>query len=143
MRVDRYFRRYEEVTPQVLQAEHIDLLLCDLDYTLIPRWISRPTTQFVQWLNNLKRHNIEVAIISNNHSKKRVEKFVKNLCPAHNMLYLYQAKKPCPDAILGMIKYSGHCIRKTALLGDRIHTDIAAANGAGIKAWKVPHRFYC
>ena len=37
MKVDRYFQGYEEVTPQVLAQEHVKLLLCDLDYTLVPR----------------------------------------------------------------------------------------------------------
>ena len=141
MKVDRYFRRYEEVTPQVLAQEQVKLLLCDLDFTLVPRWISQPTSNFTQWLRDLKRHNIEVVIVSNNRSKKRIEKFIQNLRPTCQISFLYQAKKPGLQAIMDVICHSKYQVHETALLGDRMHTDVAAANNAGIKAWKVPHRF--
>ena len=142
VKIDRYFRKYEEVTPAVVKDAGVKLLLCDLDYTLVPRWVRQPTIKCAKWIKTLQKHGITVVIISNNRSKRRVQKFINMLSTgsSQQILAYHHTQKPCPIRIWAIIKHLGFQRRETALLGDRLHTDMQAANKAHIRAWKVPHR---
>ena len=48
---DRLYDRYTDLTPRLLEALHIRLLLCDLDYTLAPRSVERPDKTLRVWLD--------------------------------------------------------------------------------------------
>ena len=73
------FDNYEAVTPEFLKEHGVKLLLADLDFTLAPKSQSEPDESLTRWIGALKEAGIEFAILSNNRSPVRVEKFCKPL----------------------------------------------------------------
>ena len=73
------FDDYTAVTPEFLHARGVKLLLSDLDFTLAPKKQSEPDEKLKAWIDRLQATGIEVAILSNNRSSVRVEKFCKPL----------------------------------------------------------------
>ena len=69
---------YGDLTPQMLTERGICLLLCDLDYTLAPKYVPRPDDRLRAWLAEMQRAGIRVMILSNNRSPARVERFCRD-----------------------------------------------------------------
>ena len=84
------FDNYEAVTPEFLKEHGVKLLLSDLDFTLAPKNQSKPDESLTRWIGALKEAGIEFAILSNNRSPVRVEKFCKPL----KVGYVGHAGKP-------------------------------------------------
>lgn len=61
---------YTQVTPQMLGSLGIQLLLCDLDYTLAPKSVPRPDKTLRAWLADCQTAGITVMILSNNRSSR-------------------------------------------------------------------------
>ena len=76
---DQVFDRYTRITPQFLRERGVRLLLCDLDYTLAPRSVSRPDGELRRWLEECRAAGVTVAILSNNRSTRRVAAFCGEL----------------------------------------------------------------
>ena len=55
---------YGDLTPQMLTERGICLLLCDLDYTLAPKYVPRPDDRLRAWLAEMQRAGIRVMILS-------------------------------------------------------------------------------
>ena len=73
---------YTQVTPQMLGNLGIQLLLCDLDYTLAPKSVPRPDKTLRAWLADCQAAGITVMILSNNRSSHRVETFCRGQTPS-------------------------------------------------------------
>ncbi|MDE7244639.1 MAG: HAD hydrolase-like protein, partial [Oscillospiraceae bacterium] len=109
----------------------ICLLLCDLDYTLAPRSVSRPDASLRCWLSDCQDAGITVKILSNNRSSQRVETFCSDL----GIGYVGHAGKP---GVRGFREAMGE-IRpaNTAMLGDKLLTDMLGAKRSGVLALMV------
>ena len=108
---------YGDLTPQMLTERGICLLLCDLDYTLAPKYVPRPDDRLRAWLAEMQRAGIRVMILSNNRSPARVERFCRDLGYRQAM------------------EKAGVTPGETAMLGDKLLTDVLGANRSG--AWAV------
>lgn len=133
---DRKFERFEDVTPDILKADNIQLLLTDLDNTLTSRMSKKPAAELSKWLQDCKSAGTRVVIISNNLSKKRVQEF----CTPFGLECVWWAKKPLSTKLTQVREKYHIAPENTAMLGDKWSTDVLAARFAGIKAWKVEHR---
>lgn len=133
---DEEFRRFEDITPEKLKKSGVELLLCDLDNTLTERLSKFPAENLRHWLKDLNEAGVEVVVISNNVSKKRVQKF----CEPFGIECVWGAKKPLSIKLTKVRVKKGVPPAKTVMLGDKISTDVLAAHFAGIRAWKVEHR---
>ena len=60
---DQVFARYTDLTPQVLKDFGVELLLCDLDYTLAPRSMAEPDGTLHTWLEGC-REAFSAALLS-------------------------------------------------------------------------------
>ena len=136
LRTDRKFDRFEDVTPEVLKAEKVKLLLCDLDNTLTERLSREPVDGLEEWVKSLNKAGIKLVIISNNIFKKRVQGF----CEPYNISCVWWAKKPMSVHLTQARKVAGVPKKNTVMLGDKWSTDVLAAKFAGIRGWKVEHR---
>ena len=125
---DHMFERYTDVTGQMLQQWGVKLLLCDLDYTLAPRSVSHPDETLHACLNSCKAAGITVMILSNNRRPVRVEQF----CAPLGIPYEGHAGKPQPKGIYRAMARVGAKKEETAMLGDKLLTDMLAANLAGV-----------
>lgn len=130
---DRVFQRYTDVTPHMLHHWGIRLLLCDLDYTLAPRSVSHPDERLYAWLEDCSRAGITVMILSNNRSSRRVETF----CSELGIHYVGHAGKPSPRGYREAMEKAGETAAHTAMLGDKLLTDVLGAKRSGILALMV------
>ena len=133
---DRVFSKYEEITPEMLGELGITLLLSDLDFTLAPKSVSRPDEGLRQWIAALGAAGITLVIVSNNRSGRRVTDFCADL----GVGYQGHAGKPSPKGLEAAMRKAGADRSQTAMLGDKLLTDVLAANRCGVLALMVEPR---
>ena len=130
---DQIFDRYTDITAPMLCAKGVKLLLCDLDYTLAPRSVTTPDDTLRQWLDELRNAGITVMILSNNRSGERVNTFCKTL----GIPYVGHAGKPGRRGYCEAMAKAGVTVSETAMLGDKLLTDVLGAKRSGILALMV------
>ena len=130
---DRLFDRYGEITPAYLKAQGITLLLSDLDFTLAAKSTRRPDQALRDWIAELQQAGITLMIVSNNRSGKRVTEFCADL----GVGYQGHARKPSPQGLYAAMERAGAKREETAMLGDKLLTDVLAAKQAGVLALMV------
>lgn len=128
---DGVYESYRQITPELLQSKGICLLLSDLDFTLAPKSTPRPDAAVRQWIDGLRSAGIRVMILSNNRSPARVERFCRDL----GIDYVDHAGKPSPRGYRQAMEKAGVTPGETAMLGDKLLTDVLGANRSG--AWAV------
>ena len=130
---DRLYGRYTELTPQVLNGLGVRLLLCDLDYTLAPRQVERPDDALRAWIGECREAGITVMILSNNRSSRRVETF----CSRLGIRYVGHAGKPKTRGYREAMAIAGASREETAMVGDKLLTDVLGARRSGVLALMV------
>ena len=129
----RLFGSYREITPELLQKAGVTLLLSDLDFTLAPKSVRKPAPELRAWIETMKTGGIQVMIVSNNRSGSRVTEFCADL----GIPYQGHAGKPSTRGLRAAMARAGADPAHTAMLGDKLLTDMLAANRAGVLALMV------
>ena len=124
---------YRAVTPDFLQVRGVTLLLCDLDFTLAPKSVRHPDGAIRAWIAALHAADITVMIVSNNRSGRRVTDF----CAELGIPYQGHAKKPGTEGLRKAMARAGKGKGETAMLGDKLLTDVLAARRAGVLSLMV------
>ena len=124
---------YQDVSPVWLRQRGIALLLCDLDYTLAPKSVRRPDQALRDWIAAMSGAGVRVMIVSNNRSGERVREFCADL----GISYQGHAGKPSTRGLRAAMDRAGADRTHTAMLGDKLLTDMLAANRAGVLALMV------
>ena len=130
---DRLFARYGEITPEYLKEQGITLLLSDLDFTLAAKSTRQPDQPLRDWIAALEKAGIDFMIVSNNRSGKRVTEFCADL----GVPYQGHAGKPSTRGLEAAMARADAGKAHTAMLGDKLLTDMLAANRAGVLALMV------
>lgn len=130
---DRVMDRYADLTPAYLNEKGITLLLSDLDFTLAPKSVRRPDQPLREWIASLHQAGITFMIVSNNRSGRRVTEFCADL----GVGYQGHAGKPSTRGLEAAMERAGADRVHTAMLGDKLLTDMLAANRAGVLALMV------
>ena len=130
---DRVFARYADITPEYLQQQGITLLLSDLDFTLAAKRTRRPDQPLRDWIAALDAAGIRFMVVSNNRSGSRVTEFCADL----GVPYQGRAGKPSPRGLEAAMRRAGADPAHTAMLGDKLLTDMLAANRCGVLALMV------
>ena len=130
---DRLFADYRDVTPALLKEAGVTLLLTDLDYTLAPKSCRRPDEALHDWIAALRAEGIQCMIVSNNRSGERVREFCADL----GIPYQGHAGKPSTRWLRQAMARAGADRAHTAMLGDKLLTDVLAAKRAGVLALMV------
>lgn len=133
---DRQFERFEDVTPEILKAEKVKLLLCDLDNTLRLHSEKEPADELSSWVEDCKKAGVKIVVISNNGRKKMMQKF----CEPLDIECVWWANKPISTKLTQAMRTHGFKPSETVMLGDKWSTDILAAKSAKVRSWKVEHR---
>lgn len=119
------FSKITDITPEFLNYFNIRLLLMDFDNTMLPYTTDEPTSELLDWMDQIQQAGIRLCIVSNS-KKPRVPTFSKKYgipCVTH-------AGKPGTKGIKQAIAEAGEI--HAALVGDQIFTDVLGANLAGI-----------
>ena len=117
-----------EISQSELQKRGIHCLLLDVDGTLVNRKSTKVPKAVKNWINESKKL-FSLYLISNNPSKKRIEKIAKEL----NLRYKFNASKPRKKVTLNVIKEVNYELKNIAIIGDRVFTDIIVGNRCNIK----------
>ena len=104
-------------------------ILLDLDNTLACYKDKFPSEKTKKFIQSLKENGFEVAIASNNTSKRVLDFAAEFKIPAYCAL-----RKPFSGPLKSLMKREGFSKEDTILIGDQILTDVYAANGAHIRA---------
>ena len=129
----RLFQNYREVTPEYLRRLGVTLLLSDLEFTLAPKPVRRPDPALRAWIADMRAAGVQVMIVSNNRSGTRVTEFCADL----GIPYQGRAGKPSTRGLRAAMARAGADRAHTAMLGDKLLTDMLAANRAGVLALMV------
>ena len=127
------FDRYGDITVEDLRDQNITLLLSDLDFTLAAKSTRRPDQALRDWIAALANSGIGFMIVSNNRSGTRVTEFCADL----GVPYQGHAGKPSTRGLEAAMDRAGTDRAHTAMLGDKLLTDMLAANRAGVLALMV------
>jgi HAD superfamily phosphatase (TIGR01668 family) len=130
---DALFPAYGAVTPAYLRTRGITLLLSDLDFTLAPKSVRHPDAAVRAWIAALRGEGITLMIVSNNRSGRRVTDF----CAELGVPYQGHAGKPGTRGLRAAMARAGTPPARTAMLGDKLLTDVLSANRCGIPALMV------
>ena len=128
LRPDMIFREYTDVRADFLHAHGITLLLSDLDYTLTPKSRRLPDEKVRMWLTEMESKGITVVVISNNRNGDRARQF----CAPLGIDFVRFAGKPSTRGLEEALQHTGKSKRETAMLGDKLLTDVLAAKRFGI-----------
>ena len=115
-----------ELTPEILKAYNIRLLMMDFDNTIVPYTTDVPTEKMTAWLQMMNASDIQLCVVSNS-KRNRVRIF----CDAYGIDCITHAKKPFTKGIMECLAKYGIPAEEAALVGDQIYTDTFGANNAG------------
>ena len=130
---DRIFDTYTQITPEYLRSRDITLLLRDLAFTLAAKKTRRPDQPLRDWIAGLDRAGIRFMIVSNHRSGSRVTEFCADL----GVPYQGHAGKPSTRGLEAAMARAGADRDHTAMLGDKLLTDVLAARRAGVLSLMV------
>ena len=130
---DVIFDCYQQITPEFLAERGVTLLLSDLDFTLAAKSTRHPDGAVKAWIDSLHAAGITFMIVSNNRSDRRVTDF----CDELGVPYQGHARKPSPAGLWAAMARAGADRDHTAMLGDKLLTDVLAARRAGVLSLMV------
>ena len=118
-----------DLTPELLQAKNIDFLMLDFDNTIVPYTADVPTDEVEKWLQNMVQSPIGMCVVSNS-KRNRVVDF----CNARGIPCITHSNKPFQKGIRACRDRFGLDMKKTAMVGDQIYTDVLGGNWGGAKS---------
>ena len=116
-----------DITPELLAARNIRLLMLDFDNTIVPYTTDVPTQKMLCWLQMMQQSNIQLCVVSNSKRDR-----VKIFCEKYGIPCITHAKKPFAKGIRQCLARFGVPAANAALVGDQIYTDTLGANAAGV-----------
>ena len=117
-----------KISPQKLHNQGIRCLLLDVDGTILNRNTNKIPIEVKRWIKKSKTL-FKLYLISNNPSEKRISSIGKKL----GISYKFKALKPSKKVTLEIINTMNENKKNTAIIGDRIFTDIIVGNRCKIK----------
>ncbi len=105
----------------------IKALVLDVDGTLIPNHQESLHKSVISWVKDARKH-FDLHLLSNNPSKKRIGSISEQL----NIQFTYKAAKPTRRALRSVLQKLQFKPQETAIIGDRLFTDILAGNRLGL-----------
>lgn len=122
------FRKASDITLQKLKELGIKGLILDLDNTLTTHDNPVPADGILEWLDCMKKNNIQLMIVSNNHSPR-----VKPFADILGLDFVSEGRKPLTKGFREAGKKMNLPKNQLAAVGDQIYTDVLGANLYGIK----------
>lgn len=116
---DTYLTNVKEITVELLHKNNIKGLLLDVDNTLIDFEL-KILEGAKDWINNLKKNNFKLCILSNTNKIEKVKMVAKEL----DIPYINFAKKPFKKGFKRGAKLLNLQPNQVAVVGDQIMTDV-------------------
>jgi HAD superfamily phosphatase (TIGR01668 family) len=140
-RPDMFAHRVVDIDVSALKEEGAQLVILDLDNTLLPWKSSEIGDDVVAWIARIKAAGMKPMILSNTHYPKRLTKIAAIL----DVPSISHALKPWRWQFRKAARLAGCEYCKAVVVGDQLLTDILGGNLAGMKTILVkpmhPHEF--
>ena len=120
---DKYYKTIYHIDYDKLYNQGIKCILFDLDNTLVPADVNKPSKKLKKLFYDLKVKGFKVVIMSNS-SKNRVNIFKNELLVDS----IFLANKPKPEKFLKIMQTYNLKESEIVLIGDELVTDIMGAN---------------
>lgn len=127
-RPDMAFCDVYTISPEALGELGVRGVVFDIDNTVAPYEVERPTDEMKAYFARLREAGIKMAFVSNNQGA-RVTTFNEGL----GLFYVCKAGKPSPKGIKKCIAHFGLDKDEVIAVGDQIFTDCISAHRAGIR----------
>ncbi len=111
----------------VLQARGITALMLDIDDTLVPLRDREVPVAVTAWVAAQRPH-FQMWLVSNNWNQQRISRIATHL----DLPYINRAGKPSRRALKVAIANMQVPREQVAMVGDRLWTDVLAANRLGV-----------
>lgn len=115
------------ITPEELKENNVELVLTDLDNTLIAWHHPEATEQSLEWIEKVQAAGIPVVIVSNNHTQR-----VKKVADMLGLPFISWAMKPLNRGFKGLFKKYNVKKENVLMVGDQVMTDVLGANLIGV-----------
>ncbi|NQY73320.1 MAG: YqeG family HAD IIIA-type phosphatase [Candidatus Margulisbacteria bacterium] len=115
--------KVEDIQLETLVQKY-PIMLLDVDNTILPYTQSRLSFQKLNWINRSKALGFKIYLISNNISKRRIEKVAIQL----GVTGIYFACKPFVWSIKDMVGRYDIDIKKCVVIGDQMSRDVVLGN---------------
>jgi putative phosphatase len=129
---DQYLRSVHDIDLDALKAQGVEVLLMDLDNTLLPRDSSIIPDDLVAWAASLRDHGLRVCLVSNNWHE-RVHEVAEEL----GFKLVAKAVKPLPFAFWRAMRLMEATRKTCVVVGDQIFTDVLGGKLLGVKTIMV------
>ncbi|UMZ73992.1 YqeG family HAD IIIA-type phosphatase [Natranaerofaba carboxydovora] len=124
---DLYLNSIYDIDFEKLKKNGIKGLITDLDNTLVAWNEEEISKKLGYWFEEVKKHNINICVVSNN-SSSRVYNFARNFdIPA-----IPKAKKPRRKAFRKALEILKLSPSQAAVVGDQMFTDVLGGNRVGL-----------
>ncbi|MDR3270947.1 MAG: YqeG family HAD IIIA-type phosphatase [Peptococcaceae bacterium] len=118
------FASLEKISVETLLEAGIRGLVMDLDNTLTLWRATVIEDKVVDWIAQVKAGGIQVCVVSNSKTKRRVAIIAERL----GVPYVFRAIKPRRRGFLRAMQIMGSSVRDTAVIGDQLFTDVLGGN---------------
>lgn len=118
-----YYKNVQSINLDELYKLGIRGIILDVDNTLIDYQRVMPSG-IKEWVNDAKKRNFKVCILSNSNKKDKISKVAGDL----KLEYLMSAKKPVKSGYIKALDLLNLSAEKCVAVGDQIFTDVIGAN---------------
>lgn len=123
----KYVKDFRCIDVESLKKDHIKLIICDIDNTLVAHDEKHPNEDVFTFVKKVEKNGLKMCLISNNNSE-RVETFAKDL----HLNTFANARKPLKKTYKKIIHEYGYNANEIASIGDQLLTDVLGGNRAGV-----------
>ena len=123
LRPDLYYSSVHAIDLDALAQEGVNVLLIDLDNTLLPRDTNEITEEHHSWARAAAEKGFGVCLVSNNWHER-----VQTVADELEFAIVSKAVKPLPFAFFKALKKMGAKRSEAAMIGDQVFTDILGGN---------------
>lgn len=121
------------VSPEMLHADGIRLLMLDFDNTIVPYTTNVPAAEMEGWIRSALASQLKICVVSNSRRPRVVE-----FCCRYGIDCITHARKPFGSGIRQCMRRYGCTPETSALVGDQIYTDVLGGNLAGVTSVLIP-----
>lgn len=109
-----------------LKKQRVERVILDVDNTLLPRDAVQPEEAVLNWLESLRKSDIEIVLLSNNGGER-----LRKISAAAQAEAVSWAAKPMPWGFKRALKRFGRQQGKVMVIGDQLLTDVLGAKRMG------------
>ena len=124
---NEYVKNMFHIQPEDLKNRGIKGVITDLDNTLIEWDRPNATPQLEEWFANMKEHDIQVTVVSNNNEQR-----VKDFADPLGIPFIHSARKPFVRAFKRAIAKMNLQSDEAVVIGDQVINGVLGGNRVGL-----------